>query len=464
MLALLGDEGATRRIAAAHDLTVANDNAPGQLVLSGPAGGARRGPPRTRGASGSRRCPWRSGAPSTPRPWRRPCRSFAKALEAIDVRPPRVPVYSSVTAPPVRGRQGRARRRAGAARALARDARTRCATAASSDSSRSGPARSSRASSAARSRDARRACSASRRWLMPELANRPVPAPAAARDGALRGAGIASVAMCVPDRAVANAEIAERTRRRRELDREAHRDRGAAHRLAGGAAERLRCRGGRDGAGAGGAHRERARPGPRRDDVARRASRRTRRRWSPTELGATRAGAIDVGAACTGFLSALSLATAQIESRRAENVLVVGADLLSRITDPSDRSTAGLLADGAGAALIRAVDAPGRIGPVVLGSDGAASALITASHSERRAPHERPRHLQARGRPHVAGDARGRWRSPIERSTRSTSSSTTRPTAASSAPWAWSSGCRPSGRPTTCRPTATPRRPRCRWP
>jgi 3-oxoacyl-[acyl-carrier-protein] synthase-3 len=101
------------------------------------------------------------------------------------------------------------------------------------------------------------------------------------------------------------------------------------------------------------------------------------------ELGASRAGAVDVGAACTGFLSALALATAQIESLRAENVLVIGADLLSRVTDPADRSTAGLLADGAGAALIRAVDSPGRIGPVVLGSDGAHSALITASHSER---------------------------------------------------------------------------------
>src|SRR4051794_41764175 len=45
---------------------------------------------------------------------------------------------------------------------------------------------------------------------MPEIASRPVPAPAALREGAVRGAGIASVAMCVPDRSVPNAEIAER--------------------------------------------------------------------------------------------------------------------------------------------------------------------------------------------------------------------------------------------------------------
>jgi 3-oxoacyl-[acyl-carrier-protein] synthase-3 len=101
------------------------------------------------------------------------------------------------------------------------------------------------------------------------------------------------------------------------------------------------------------------------------------------ELGATGAGAMDIGAACTGFLSALALATAQIESRRADNVLVIGADLLSRLTDPDDRATAALLADGAGAALVRPAGSAGRIGPVVLGADGARSALITASHADR---------------------------------------------------------------------------------
>src|SRR5207302_216023 len=54
----------------------------------------------------------------------------------------------------------------------------------------------------------------------------------------------------------------------------------------------------------------------------------------------------------------------------------------SRITDPEDRSTAALLADGAGAALVTATDAPGRVGPVVLGSDGTRSELITTRRSE----------------------------------------------------------------------------------
>jgi|SRR5579875_184417 len=87
-------------------------------------------------------------------------------------------------------------------------------------------------------------------------------------------------------------------------------------------------------------------------------------------LGARRAGAFDVGAACSGFLAALSVASAQIEARRARCVLVIGADLMSRITDPADRSTAAVFADGAGAAVLLAEPDRGRIGPVILGADG----------------------------------------------------------------------------------------------
>jgi 3-oxoacyl-[acyl-carrier-protein] synthase III len=100
------------------------------------------------------------------------------------------------------------------------------------------------------------------------------------------------------------------------------------------------------------------------------------------EIGADRAAAIDIGAACTGFVSALSLAAAQIESGRARSALIVGADLLSRMTDRDDRSTAGLFGDGAGAAVLLAVDPPGRLGPVVLGADGGNGALITAGREE----------------------------------------------------------------------------------
>jgi 3-oxoacyl-[acyl-carrier-protein] synthase-3 len=102
------------------------------------------------------------------------------------------------------------------------------------------------------------------------------------------------------------------------------------------------------------------------------------------DLGADRAGAMDVGAACTGFLSGLSLAAAQVESGRCENVLVIGADVLSRWTDPTDRGTAALFADGAGAVLVGAANGgPGRIGHIALHSDGVGAPAICASHDEK---------------------------------------------------------------------------------
>jgi 3-oxoacyl-[acyl-carrier-protein] synthase-3 len=102
------------------------------------------------------------------------------------------------------------------------------------------------------------------------------------------------------------------------------------------------------------------------------------------DLGATKAGAMDVGAACTGFLSALQLASSQVESGRADNVLVIGADVVSRFVDPADRGTAALFADGAGAALVApAEDGRGRIGHILLRSDGSGAPSIMAAHSDR---------------------------------------------------------------------------------
>jgi 3-oxoacyl-[acyl-carrier-protein] synthase-3 len=101
-------------------------------------------------------------------------------------------------------------------------------------------------------------------------------------------------------------------------------------------------------------------------------------------LGANRAGAFDVGAACTGFLAALAAGCAQIEARRARSVLVIGADLMSRITDPDDRATAAVFADGAGAAVLVAGPEPSRIGPVILGADGEGRDHIRVDATRRR--------------------------------------------------------------------------------
>lgn len=96
------------------------------------------------------------------------------------------------------------------------------------------------------------------------------------------------------------------------------------------------------------------------------------------ELGATGAAAFDISAACAGFCYATALADSMIRTGAATTVLAVGVERLSEITDTSDRSTAFLFADGAGAAVIGPSDTPG-IGPVVWGSDGDKADLITQS-------------------------------------------------------------------------------------
>ncbi|WP_028708719.1 beta-ketoacyl-ACP synthase III [Propionicicella superfundia] len=93
------------------------------------------------------------------------------------------------------------------------------------------------------------------------------------------------------------------------------------------------------------------------------------------QLGAIGAAAYDISAACAGFCYAIAQAEALIRSGAATHVLVVGAETLSRLTDLSDRSTAFLFADGAGAVVIGPSDVNG-ISPVVWGSDGEAGPTI----------------------------------------------------------------------------------------
>jgi 3-oxoacyl-[acyl-carrier-protein] synthase-3 len=100
-------------------------------------------------------------------------------------------------------------------------------------------------------------------------------------------------------------------------------------------------------------------------------------------LGAVNAGAIDVGAACSGWLAALRLAAGQIEASRADRVLVIGADRLSAITDPDDPQTAALFADGAGAVVVSSDGEGAGVGPIVLAADGSLGDRIVATHDER---------------------------------------------------------------------------------
>jgi 3-oxoacyl-[acyl-carrier-protein] synthase-3 len=88
------------------------------------------------------------------------------------------------------------------------------------------------------------------------------------------------------------------------------------------------------------------------------------------ELGAAKAAAFDLEAACTGFLYALEIGRQFIESGTHKNVLIIGAEKLSSIIDWKDRNTCVLFGDGAGAAVLRRREGARGVLATRLGSDG----------------------------------------------------------------------------------------------
>lgn len=95
-----------------------------------------------------------------------------------------------------------------------------------------------------------------------------------------------------------------------------------------------------------------------------------------SKIGAKGAAAFDISAACAGFCYGLAQAESLVRSGAARHVVVVGVEALSTLTDLSDRGTAFLFADGAGAAVVGPSETNG-IGPVVWGSDGDQADVIT---------------------------------------------------------------------------------------
>jgi len=100
-------------------------------------------------------------------------------------------------------------------------------------------------------------------------------------------------------------------------------------------------------------------------------------------IGANGAGAVDINAACAGFIYGLDQAAALVESGRAKLVLVCGAEALSRITDRNDRGTAILFADGAAAVVVAGGELERGCSPFVLHSDGVHGDLLYADIDER---------------------------------------------------------------------------------
>ncbi|OYC95494.1 beta-ketoacyl-ACP synthase III [Microbacterium sp. Yaish 1] len=97
-------------------------------------------------------------------------------------------------------------------------------------------------------------------------------------------------------------------------------------------------------------------------------------------VGANPAAAYDVNAACAGFSYGVTQADALVRAGAARYVAVVGAEKLSDIVDPTDRTISFLLGDGAGAAIVGPSDTPG-IGPTVWGSDGSKADAVGMNHT-----------------------------------------------------------------------------------
>lgn len=94
------------------------------------------------------------------------------------------------------------------------------------------------------------------------------------------------------------------------------------------------------------------------------------------KLGAKRAAAFDLEAACSGFIYALEIGQQFIMSRTYETVLVIGAEKLSSITDWKDRNTCVLFGDGAGAAVLRSRPSAHGLLTAVMGADGENADLL----------------------------------------------------------------------------------------
>ena len=106
-------------------------------------------------------------------------------------------------------------------------------------------------------------------------------------------------------------------------------------------------------------------------------------------LGAKNAGAVDIAAACTGFVYGLSMASAYIQSGMAKYVAVVGAELITRFLDWQDRSTCVLFGDGAGAAIVGPGNGRHELVDFVLCADGTGWELLSIPAGGSRKPPSR---------------------------------------------------------------------------
>lgn len=94
-------------------------------------------------------------------------------------------------------------------------------------------------------------------------------------------------------------------------------------------------------------------------------------------LGATKAAAFDLSAACSGFVYALQMAAQSIATGSMRNAIIIGSETMSRVLDWSDRSTCVLFGDGAGAVVLKGSSIPGGVMATTLRSDGSGADLLS---------------------------------------------------------------------------------------
>jgi 3-oxoacyl-[acyl-carrier-protein] synthase-3 len=121
-------------------------------------------------------------------------------------------------------------------------------------------------------------------------------------------------------------------------------------------------------------------------------------------VGAVNAGAVDIGAACAGFIYALTVAASMIESGQVRNAIVVGGDTLTKFIDWTDRGTCVLFGDGAGAVLVEGMSSTDRgVIKTVLLSDGTGARYIDVETGGSRFPHGSEVAVDRRTKIYMAG-------------------------------------------------------------
>ena len=122
------------------------------------------------------------------------------------------------------------------------------------------------------------------------------------------------------------------------------------------------------------------------------------------QIGATKAGAFDLLAACSGFIYALNMGAQAIRSGSIKSALIIGSETLSRFVNWKDRNTCILFGDGAGAFVLQASERPGGVLSAVMHSDGSGGDLLSLPGGGSRYPasettiHEGRHYIQMDGK------------------------------------------------------------------